>query len=166
MTDIDGISGKNIERVGEFKSEKLEDIMDKFEDVIKYLENSEKNIEIKEPIQNKKDGLERERIVEKELKDKYSETDSKIESEVYLRDSDGNIVRDNKTGEARRLDYVVIEEGKVVDSIEVTSKTADKTEQSAKEDRIREQGGDYIKDSEGNLVEIPKDIKTRIERRD
>ena len=46
------------------------------------------------------------------------------------------------------------------------AKTADKTEQSAKEDRIRENGGNYIKDSNGDLIEIPKDVHTRIERRD
>ena len=54
----------------------------------------------------------------------------------------------------------------MVDSVEVTSKTADKAGQTAKEQRIRENGGNYIKDSEGNLIEIPKDVNTRIERRD
>ena len=98
---------------------------------------------------------------------KYPENKGyKIESETYLRNKDGNIVKDDKTGEARRIDFVVTKDGKAVDSIEVTSKTADKTEQSAKEDRIRENGGNYIKDSNGDLIEIPKDVHTRIERRD
>lgn len=119
------------------------------------------------PIENKSDGIRRENDVRSELEKQYPEKDGySIESEVYLRDKDGNIVRDQKTGEARRIDFVVVKDGKVVDSIEVTSKTASKTEQSAKEERIREQGGNYIKDKSGNLVEIPQNIKTRIERRD
>jgi hypothetical protein len=122
--------------------------------------------EKQELIKNKEDGLRREKEVEKELKEKYPEEEGyTIEKEVYLRDKDGNIVRDPVTGEARRIDYVVIKDGKVVASIEVTSKTADKTEQSAKEARIREAGGNYIKDSDGNLIEIPPDVTTTIERR-
>lgn len=120
-----------------------------------------------EPIQNKVDGLRREEEVEQELKEKYPEEEGyEIISEAYLRDENGNIVKDPETGEARRIDFVVVKDGKVVDSVEVTSKTADKTEQTAKENRIRDNGGNYIKDSNGNLVEIPKDIQTRIERRD
>ena len=125
-------------------------------------DNSEANTE-KIPIQNKQDGLRREADVEAELKEKYPpEEGYNIEKEVYLRDKDGNIVRDPVTGEARRIDFVVIKDGVVVDSVEVTSKTADKTEQSAKESRIREAGGNYIKDSNGNLVEIPDTVQTRI----
>lgn len=119
------------------------------------------------PIQNKQDGLRREAEVEADLSELYPPEDGyTIEQEVYLRDKDGNIVKDPVTGEARRIDFVVIKDGVVVDSIEVTSKTADKTEQSAKESRIREAGGSYIKDSNGNLVEIPATVQTRIERRD
>jgi len=36
----------------------------------------------------------------------------------------------------------------------------------AKEKRIREAGGNFIKDSNGNLVEIPENVQTRIERID
>lgn len=119
------------------------------------------------PIQNKQDGLRREVEVEEELKETYPpEEGYSIEQEVYLRDEDGRIVKDPVTGEARRIDFVVIKDGEVVDSIEVTSKTADKTSQSAKEERIRDIGGNYIKDSDGNLVEIPANVQTRIERRD
>ena len=123
--------------------------------------------ELKAAIQNKIDGLAREKEVAKELEKKYPEKEGyQIVSEVYLRDKNGNIVKDPITGEARRIDFVVVKDGKVVDSIEVTSKTADKTEQSAKEDRIRDAGGNYIRDNNGNLVEIPSTVKTRIERRD
>lgn len=118
-------------------------------------------------IQNKLDGLEREKDVAKELNEEYpSEEGYSTIPEATLRDKDGNIVKDPVTGEARRIDFVVVKDGKVVDSIEVTSKTADKSAQSAKEDRIREAGGNYIRDNNGSLVEIPKEIRTRIERRD
>lgn len=120
-----------------------------------------------EPIKNKQDGLAREHEVEDELRKQYPEKDGyEIISEAYLRDKDGNIVNDPETGEARRIDFVVVKDGKIVDSVEVTSKTADKTAQSAKEVRIREAGGNYIKDSSGNLIEIPSNVQTRIERRD
>ena len=123
--------------------------------------------ELNPPIKNKQDGLKREREVVEELKEKYPEKEGySIISEAYLRDKDGNIVRDPVTGEARRIDFIVIRDGKVVDSIEVTSKTADKTAQSAKENRIRQSGGIYIRDNDGNLVKIPKTVQTRIERRD
>lgn len=118
-------------------------------------------------IKNKLDGLEREKQVEEELREKYPEEEGyTILAEVYLRDKDGKIVKDPETGEARRIDFVVVKDGKVVDSVEVTSKSADKTEQTAKENRIRESGGSYIKDENGNLIKIPDDVKTRIERRD
>lgn len=136
------------------------------ENLDKYKENLENHYD-ENLIKNKEDGLRRENDVQKELREQYPEQDGyKIESEAYLRDKDGNIVKDEQTGEARRIDFVVTKDGKVVDSIEVTSQTADKTEQLAKENRIRENGGNYIKDSNGNLIEIPKDVQTRIERRD
>jgi hypothetical protein len=120
-----------------------------------------------ELIKNKEDGIRRENEVEKELSEKYPESEGyKIEKEVYLRDKDGNIVVDPVTGEKRRIDFVVTKDGKVVDSIEVTSKTANKDEQMGKEKRIREEGGNFIKDSDGNIIEIPENVQTRIERRD
>jgi hypothetical protein len=40
---------------------------------------------------------------------------------------------------------------------EVTSPTADKTAQIAKEDRVRQAGGTYIKDRQtGNLIDVSK----------
>ena len=123
--------------------------------------------EVKSPIQNKLDGLAREKEVAQELREQYPpEEGYKIIPEAYLRDKDGNIVRDPVTGEARRIDFVVEKDGKIVDSVEVTSKTADKTDQMAKENRIRENGGNYVRNSDGELVKIPSDVHTRIERRD
>lgn len=122
---------------------------------------------IKEPIKNKIEGSKREQEVKEELEKTYpKEKGYEIISEASLRDKNGKIVADSKTGEARRLDFVIVKNNKVVDSVEVTSKTADKTKQIAKENRIRENGGNYIKDNNGNLIEIPKTVQTRIERRD
>ena len=113
------------------------------------------------------DGLAREKKVAEELKSKYSpEKRYQIVSEAYLRDKDGNIVKDIVTDETRRVDFMVVKDGKVIDSIEVTSKTTDKTKQLAKEERIRDNGGNYIRDNNGNLVEIPSTVHTHIERRD
>lgn len=120
-----------------------------------------------EAIKNKLDGLQREHEVETELKKQYPpEKGYSIVSEAYLRDKDGNIVKDPLTGEARRIDFVVVKGEKVVDSIEVTSKTADKTNQIAKEGRIRQAGGNYIRNYDGKIIEIPAKVNTRIERRD
>lgn len=117
-------------------------------------------------IQNKEDGLRREHDVYKDLVDKYPEKKGyTIVPEAYLRNSDGYIVRDPLTDQGRRVDFAVVKNGKVVDMIEVTSPTADKTEQTAKENRIREIGGNYIRTSDGTLAEIPSEIRTRIERR-
>ena len=130
------------------------------------LEDTEQNFD-KRPIQSKIDGLEREHQVEGELQKQYSEKHGySIISEVYLRNEDGKIVEDPETGEKRRIDFVVVKDGKVVDSIEVTSLTADKTKQTMKEERIREAGGNYIRDYDGNLLRIPDTLQTRIERRD
>ncbi len=117
-------------------------------------------------ISNKEEGLRREAEVEEDLKKKYPESDGyEIVNEAYLRDSEGKIVKDPETGTARRIDFVVVKDGQVVDSIEVTSETADKTEQTAKENRIREAGGNYIKTADGSLANFPENIYTQIERR-
>lgn len=81
-------------------------------------------------------------------------------------DKEGNPVIDEKTGQKRRIDFVVIKDGKVVDMVEVTSKTAPKQDQLAKEYRIRDNGGNYIKDYNGNICRIPGNVETRVERRD
>ena len=115
---------------------------------------------------NKEEGLRREAEVEEELEKKYPESEGyEIISEAYLRDSEGKIVRDPETGEARRIDFVIVKDGQVVDSIEVTSETADKTGQTAKEERIREAGGNYIRTYDGSLAKYPNDLHTTIERR-
>lgn len=118
-------------------------------------------------VKNKRDGCERENKVEEELRDKYPESEGyQIVKEAYLCDKDGNFVKDPVTGKRRRIDFVVVKDGKVVESIEVTSMTAPKEEQMSKEKRIREQGGNYIYDNNDNLVEFPAEVETHIERRE
>jgi hypothetical protein len=92
-------------------------------------------------IPNKAEGLRREKSAQKQLNEKYPESEGyRVEGEKYLRDSSGKKVIDPETGTGRRIDFVVDKNGKVVDSIEVTSPTADKTAQIAKEMRIRQNG--------------------------
>ena len=116
-------------------------------------------------IPNKKEGLRREKEAETKLNQKYPESEGyKVESEKYLRDSSGKRVKDPETGKARRIDFIVEKDGKIVDSIEVTSTTADKTAQIGKETRIRQSGGNYVRMSDKTLVRIPDNLITRIER--
>lgn len=125
------------------------------------------NPEVGRPIQNKIDGLRREAEIQAELEKQYPiKRGYAIVPEAYLRDAYGNIAKDPVTGTARRVDFVVVKDGSVIDSIEVTSKTADKTEQLAKETRIRNTGGNYIYDADGNLDAYPDNVRTRVERRD
>ena len=120
-----------------------------------------------ECIKNKKDGLRREKEVETELQKCYPESEGySIQKEKLLRNADGKKAIDPETGTGRRIDFVVDKDGNIVDSIEVTSKTALKDNQMAKEARIRENGGNYIRLDNGKLVEIPKEITTRIVRKE
>ncbi|MED0656674.1 hypothetical protein P4S75_04950 [Anoxybacillus ayderensis] len=115
---------------------------------------------------NRLSGDLREMEVYDRLQEKYPEQGGyKTLSEVYLRDESGNIVRDDVTGQARRIDFVIVKDGQVVESIEVTSKTAPKEEQMAKEGRIRDIGGNHIKDQEtGELYYFPLEVQTRVWR--
>lgn len=129
--------------------------------------NSSDVNDIPSVVRNKLDGCRRENEVYEELKEKYPESEGyEILPERELCDAEGNAVIDEKTGEKRRIDFVVVKDGKVVDMIEVTSKTAPKLDQTIKEYRIRDNGGNYIKDANGNLYKIPDNVLTRIERRD
>jgi RHS repeat-associated protein len=71
-----------------------------------------------------------------------------VQAEQYLRGADGKIKIDRLTGEARRLDFVVISKDgtRIRRAEEVTSLSATKTAQAAKEGRIRAAGGVYIRD--------------------
>ena len=117
-------------------------------------------------IPNKKEGLRREQEAQADLKKRYPESEGyRVESEKLLRDSKGKKAIETKTGKGRRIDFVVGKDGNIVDSIEATSTSADKSMQIAKESRIRQNGGNYIRLNDGRLVEIPQNIITRLERR-
>lgn len=115
---------------------------------------------------NRENGLNREETAFNELKDEYPESKGfKIERELYLRDKNGEIVKDLKTNEARRIDIVIIKNDNVMKSLEITSERAPKEFQTEKEIRIRAEGGNFVKDREtGKLIDFPENIKTEIRR--
>ena len=99
-----------------------------------------------ECIQNKKDGDAREALHKKDLDAQYGA--DRILSQKHLRNKKGEIVSDPVTGESRKLDFVIKGAGKNGGghAQEVTSLTASKTAQRAKELRIRNSGGIYVRD--------------------
>ncbi len=103
-------------------------------------------------IPNKVSGDRREGQFKDEMKAKHP--GATVQCECYLRDAKGNSVKDKDTGERRRVDTAVIENGKA-QTYEVTSQTADKTGQLAKEGRIMKDGGTFIRDrTTGELVPV------------
>ena len=132
-------------------------------------ENAVKEVnEISQVVKNKWDGIKREEEVLEKLLSKYGQDN--VLREQLLRDKLGKIIIDPVTGAARRIDFIVVEKGgKVLRSIEVTSETASKTVQTAKElrilERARDLGGAFIRDSStGQLYEFGKDLVTEIVR--
>ncbi|MDR2492367.1 MAG: HINT domain-containing protein, partial [Coriobacteriales bacterium] len=118
-------------------------------------------------VENKAAGLRREAKVASELRSQYPESAGyRIQNEALLRDSSGRKVIDPATGSGRRIDFVVDRSGTIVDSIEVTSKTAPKAAQIAHEAIVRANGGNYVRMGDGTLLRIPDDLITRIIRRD
>lgn len=113
-------------------------------------------------VKNKSDGTKREERVQKKLEGKFK--GSSVQREQTLLDMNGKKVV-GRDGTGRKIDHVVIKDGKVTHSIETTSKTTNKVQQSAKEANIRAKGGNFIRDREtGDLVDMPKDVETRIIR--
>lgn len=113
---------------------------------------------------NSLNGSRREIIVGDLLSAEYPTSQGyTVHSECYLRAEDGRIALDPETGEARRVDFCVVKNGEVVDSIEVTSPTAPKEMQSAKEARIREAGGHFIR-VDGELASYRPGLITHIRR--
>ena len=109
---------------------------------------------------NVREGLRREEQVAGELG--ALNPNASIQGQQYLRDATGRIAKDPVTGQARRLDHVVIREGAPMasDVVETTSagaaRSSRKRAQLAKETRIRESGGRFVRDREtGGLVEVP-----------
>ena len=111
-------------------------------------------------IPNKVNGDAREAIALEHLKKQHP--NATILKERYIRDVSGKSVRDVITNSRRRVDFVVIENGKVTGVYEVTSPTADKTAQMLKETEIRGNGGTRVKapGRKGALYDI-SDIETQ-----
>ena len=116
---------------------------------------------------NREAGRLREEKVYGELLEEYlSEDGYHVERQPYLRDEKGEIVKDPQTGKGCRFDFAVEKDGRVERLIDVTSETADKTAQLEKGRRIREAGGNYIRDCRtGELVPIPPDVKNEVVRK-
>ena len=97
-------------------------------------------------------GRGREARVQSKLQNKFK--NASVQREQYLRNVDGTIARDS-SGHARRIDHVVIEDGKARAYIETTSKTADKRDQLAKQIEIMRNGGTFVRDrTTGGLVDL------------
>jgi hypothetical protein len=79
-------------------------------------------------------GLRREAAAQRILAERYPS--ERIQSEAYLLNRNGRRAVDPKTRTGRRIDFVLFNDGNVARRLEVTSQTADKTAQLAKESRI------------------------------
>jgi RHS repeat-associated protein len=87
-----------------------------------------------------------------------------VQQEQFLRLRSGEIAVDPLTGEGRRLDFVITSGLHGLYSVEVTSKTASKLAQLAKERRIRQLGGTFIRDRvTGELIDLAM-VPTRVIR--
>ncbi|MBK6520312.1 MAG: hypothetical protein IPG04_40860 [Polyangiaceae bacterium] len=115
------------------------------------------------PIPNKAAGAQRGKFAKAELQQTFPEAN--VQSEVYLRTKDAKIAKDPLTDTGRRIDLAVIEDQSVLDLIEVTSLTAPKAPQIAKERRIREAGGVYIRDRETGQLLTVSEVVTRLWRK-
>jgi YD repeat-containing protein len=88
-----------------------------------------------------------------------------IQAERSLRTVDGVLAIDPLTGTGRRIDTVVIQDGQALASIETTSLNANKAAQIAKEMRIRQAGGTFVRDKvTGQLIDLSQ-VPTQIVRK-
>jgi RHS repeat-associated protein len=79
----------------------------------------------------------------------------RTQSESTLRTSDGRKAIDPVTGKGRRVDEVVFDGKGGAKSHEITGPNVDKTAQAAKEQRILDNGGTYVRDRQtGDLCKI------------
>lgn len=126
------------------------------------LSQGEKLIAARRVAMNSIAGDRREMIVRRFLAGRFpAEKGFTVLPEQYLRNSAGQIARD-AAGHGRRLDFVVLKGNRAVSAIEVTSKTASKAAQAAKDLRIREAGGRYLLNPEtGKLVKLRADQLTQ-----
>jgi hypothetical protein len=117
-------------------------------------------------VRSKIEGMARENIAKKLLESEFSkEAGYSVQAERRLRDKSGKRVKDAEGG-GRVIDFVVVKDGKVVRSFEVTSPDAPKAKQLEKEQRLRGADGNYIKDRETGQVLDLGDVVTEVVRVD
>ncbi len=101
---------------------------------------------------NRQQGKLREKATELELRKEHP--NASVQREQYLRDAEGHVAKDGITNTGRRIDHVVVEDGQVLRKVETTGKVTSKDAQIAKERRILESGGRYVRDREtGDLID-------------
>jgi hypothetical protein len=102
-------------------------------------------------------GARREAAAAKQLAEANS--GASIQAQRLLRDANGRKLIDPITGSGRRIDLAVVKNAQVQQLAEVTSETADKVQQIAKEARIRQLGDVFIRNRETrallNVTNIP-----------
>lgn len=104
-------------------------------------------------IKNKEESLVREARAKTRLERRYGK--SNVLSERYLRDAKGKSVKDPLTGERRRVDFVVKKPDGKWHPVEVTSPKAPKSVQLDKEVRIRDAGGEFVRNpNTGEIVPV------------
>lgn len=112
-------------------------------------------------------GLLREDAARRILADRYP--NERIQAETYLLNRDGTRAIDPVTKQARRIDFVLFNEGNFTRRFEVTSQYADKQAQLAIEQRIltlqsngrRRTGPVYVYDRQGRrMVPVPAEVST------
>jgi hypothetical protein len=136
---------------------------DGLDDIAAIWVHNRKRPKVPQVTANKRAGTAREGAIGDELRVQYP--DASVQSERYLRLRTGERAIDPLTGTARRIDWVVTKNGVVLDSVEVTSMGASKAAQIAKEMRIRNLGGVYVRDRITRELVSVRDVTTRITRR-
>jgi RHS repeat-associated protein len=107
-------------------------------------------------------GNGREEVTDQQLKQEYP--GQPVQRERMLRDADGKKVIDPVTGEGRRVDHAVIDrEANTAKTFETTGTNVDKRLQLQKEERIRQQGGTYIRDKETRQL-VPVEGTSEVRR--
>ncbi|WP_275371727.1 RHS repeat domain-containing protein, partial [Xenorhabdus bovienii] len=104
-------------------------------------------------IPNKVAGTAREKRAQAIFEKRYGKEN--VISERYLRDANGKSVKDPLTGERRRIDFVIKGQDGKWSPVEITSQTAPKVGQLAKEQRIQQAGGIFVRNpNTRELIEI------------
>lgn len=80
-----------------------------------------------------------------------------------LFDADRNKIIDSVDSKGRQLDFVVVENNKVLDVVETTGFAVPKSSQIAREDRIRTAGGQFVIGLDNQLIHVP--YLSRVSRR-